>query len=222
MGFAGTTLVLSLFNVNAAGVAAPNVVVGMAIFFGGLAQLLAGMWEFACGNTFGATAFTGYGAFWLSYSAILIPGTGIISSYAGNEAELGNALGIYLFSWFIFTFLLLYVMVAPRPHATGAYTTFLALLPFVAISASFSSSLSSRSRLPCSALVSILGLPFQLTSLTVCLPAELSASTTLKHAGGAFGLITAFIAYYCAMAELLRPDDSWFTLPLGQIRRRVD
>jgi succinate-acetate transporter protein len=107
MAFAGTTLVLSLFNLNARGVEAPNVVVGMAIFFGGLAQLLAGMWEFACGNTFGATAFSGYGAFWLSYSAILIPGSGIISSYGDDAAELGSALGIYLFSWFVFTFLLL-------------------------------------------------------------------------------------------------------------------
>jgi uncharacterized protein len=53
--FASTTLILSLYNVNARGIAVPNVVVGMALFCGGLAQLLAGMWEFAVGNTFGAT-----------------------------------------------------------------------------------------------------------------------------------------------------------------------
>jgi uncharacterized protein len=53
--FASTTLVLSLYNVQAHGVTVPNVVVGMALFYGGLSQLLAGMWEFVTGNTFGAT-----------------------------------------------------------------------------------------------------------------------------------------------------------------------
>ena len=55
MSFASTTLILSLVNVQAHDVTVPNVVVGMALFVGGLAQLLAGMWEFACGNTLGAT-----------------------------------------------------------------------------------------------------------------------------------------------------------------------
>ena len=54
-GFAATTLILSLFNVGANNIVIPNAIVGMAIFYGGLAQLIAGMWEFACGNTFGAT-----------------------------------------------------------------------------------------------------------------------------------------------------------------------
>lgn len=53
--FASTTLVLSLFNIGARGVDVPNVVVGMALFYGGISQMLAGMWEFATGNTFGAT-----------------------------------------------------------------------------------------------------------------------------------------------------------------------
>ena len=42
---------------------------GLAFAYGGLAQLLAGMWEFRTGNTFGAVAFTSYGAFWLSFFA---------------------------------------------------------------------------------------------------------------------------------------------------------
>ena len=53
--FASTTLILSLYNAGVRGVVVPNVVVGMAMGVGGLAQLLAGMWEFAAGNTFGAT-----------------------------------------------------------------------------------------------------------------------------------------------------------------------
>lgn len=53
--FASTTLMLSFINVSARGITVANAVVGMALFVGGLAQFLAGMWEFACANTFGAT-----------------------------------------------------------------------------------------------------------------------------------------------------------------------
>ena len=58
------------------------------------------MWEFRRNNTFGATAFTSYGAFWLSYAAILIPGTGIL---AAITPALHQALGVYLLGWTIFT-----------------------------------------------------------------------------------------------------------------------
>jgi len=104
--FASTTLILSLYNVQARHITVPNVVVGMAVGVGGLVQLLAGMWEFACGNTFGATAFSSYGGFWISYACILIPGTGIIDAYAADASELPNALGIYLITWFVFTFIM--------------------------------------------------------------------------------------------------------------------
>jgi len=102
--FASTTLMLSLFNASARNITVPNAIVGMAIFTGGLVQLLAGMWEFACANTFGATAFSMYGAFWLSYGTILIPGSGIIAAYTSAD-ELNSALGIYLEMWFVVTFL---------------------------------------------------------------------------------------------------------------------
>jgi len=104
--FASTTLILSLYNVGARSIAAPNMVVGMAIGVGGLVQLLAGMWEFACGNTFGATAFSSYGGFWLSFAAIFIPSSGILDAYATDPTELNNALGIYLMTWFCFTFIM--------------------------------------------------------------------------------------------------------------------
>ena len=98
--FALTTFVLTstyagFFSDKAGGVA-----VAVALFYGGLAQLCAGMWEFRRNNTFGATAFTSYGAFWLSYAAILIPGTGIL---AAITPALHQALGVYLLGWTIFT-----------------------------------------------------------------------------------------------------------------------
>jgi len=103
--FASTTLMLSLYNLQTRSITAPNVVVGMALFAGGLAQLLAGMWEFPNNNTFGALAFTSYGAFWLSYATILIPASGVITAYT-SSSELDSALGIYLIVWFIVTFYL--------------------------------------------------------------------------------------------------------------------
>ncbi len=70
-GFALTTFVLSMFNANFVSRAGEPVVLGLALAYGGLAQLLAGMWEFRTGNTFGAVAFTSFGAFWLSYWALV-------------------------------------------------------------------------------------------------------------------------------------------------------
>jgi succinate-acetate transporter protein len=69
--FALTTFVLSMFNAGLLGAGGEPIVFGLALTYGGLAQLLAGMWEFRAGNTFGATAFCSYGAFWLSFWAFV-------------------------------------------------------------------------------------------------------------------------------------------------------
>lgn len=66
-----------------------------ALAYGGLAQFCAGMWEFASGNTFGALAFSSYGAFWLSFACILIPFFNVAGAYT-NTDELFAALGHYL------------------------------------------------------------------------------------------------------------------------------
>jgi succinate-acetate transporter protein len=100
--FALTTFVLSAINAGWFPASETNIVVGLALFYGGAAQLLAGMWEFKTGNTFGATAFTSYGAFWLSFGAILIPGTGIADALVKANV-LDQALGLYLLAWGIFT-----------------------------------------------------------------------------------------------------------------------
>jgi uncharacterized protein len=104
-GFALTTFVLSAINAGWFPAGATNVVVGLALFYGGVAQLLAGMWEFRAGNTFGATAFSSFGAFWLSFAMIFIPGTGILDALTKSNT-LHPALGIYLLAWAIFTFLM--------------------------------------------------------------------------------------------------------------------
>jgi hypothetical protein len=68
--FAMTTFVLSMFNSNLVDGKGLPVVLGLALAYGGIVQLLAGMWEFRTGNTFGAVAFSSFGAFWISFWAL--------------------------------------------------------------------------------------------------------------------------------------------------------
>jgi succinate-acetate transporter protein len=96
-GFAGTTFFLSVVNTNMLGASVQGLVFGLALFYGGLVQLLAGMWEFAKGNTFGAVAFSSYGAFWLSFWYLLnhLPKAGV--------NDILHGVGLYLLIWTIFT-----------------------------------------------------------------------------------------------------------------------
>jgi len=90
--FALTTFVLSLANAQVwktAGVSA----VALALAYGGTVQLLAGMWEFKRNNTFGATAFSSYGGFWISFFVLVF----IV------KATDHQAVGTYLMAWAIFT-----------------------------------------------------------------------------------------------------------------------
>jgi uncharacterized protein len=110
-GFAMTTFVLSMFNANLVSPSGEPVVFGLAFAYGGLAQLLAGMWEFRNGNTFGALAFSSFGAFWLSLFVFEVFFAGSIP-----EADAGHAAGLYLWAWAIFT---TYMFVASL-RTTGA------------------------------------------------------------------------------------------------------
>jgi uncharacterized protein len=96
--FALTTFVLSMFNSGLVSSTGEPIVFGLALAYGGLAQLLAGMWEFKTGNTFGATAFASYGAFWLSFWAFVQ-----FFEKEVPKADAGHAVGLYLIAWGIFT-----------------------------------------------------------------------------------------------------------------------
>jgi succinate-acetate transporter protein len=95
--FAMTTFVLSMYNANLVDEKGVPVVLGLALAYGGLVQLLAGMWEFRTGNTFGAVAFSSFGAFWLSFWALEVF---YAKSIGGN---VGHSVGLYLWAWAIFT-----------------------------------------------------------------------------------------------------------------------
>ena len=118
-GFAMTTFVLSMFNAHLVSSAGEPVVLGLALAYGGIAQLLAGMWEFRTGNTFGAVAFSSYGAFWISFWVLV---TFLVPKIPAAHA--GDAIGLYLWAWGIFT---TYMFVASL-RTTGAVALVFLLL----------------------------------------------------------------------------------------------
>jgi succinate-acetate transporter protein len=97
-GFALTTFVLSMFNAELVSRAGEPIVLGLAVAYGGLAQLLAGMWEFRTGNTFGAVAFSSFAAFWISFFVYVA-----FFARAVPAADAGHAVGLYLIGWGVFT-----------------------------------------------------------------------------------------------------------------------
>jgi len=106
--FALTTFVLSCSNAGfifPAVASGGTVVVGLAFFYGGLMQLVAGIQEFRAGNTFGATAFCSYGGFWMALGFILLPITGVLTSLVAAKA-LSQGVGVFLLGWTIFTALM--------------------------------------------------------------------------------------------------------------------
>lgn len=97
MGFGMTTVLLNLHNAGLFEISA--VIMAMGIFYGGIAQIIAGCMEFKKGNTFGTTAFTSYGLFWLTLVFLIY--------FNGKFGMRPNELGFvawYLFLWGLFTF----------------------------------------------------------------------------------------------------------------------
>jgi succinate-acetate transporter protein len=118
--FALTTFVLSFFNSGLMGEGGIPIVLGLALAYGGIAQLLAGMWEFRTGNTFGATAFSSYGAFWLSFWAF----EQFFAKDITDKSQLAHSVGLYLIGWGIFT---AYMFIASL-RVTGAVALVFATL----------------------------------------------------------------------------------------------
>ena len=181
--FALTTWVLSMYNVGAwVPSEGPNqVVMGIALAYGGIVQLLAGMWEMRIGNTFGALAFSSYGGFWIGTAALFIQSFGFLDYYNGTDA-LNNALGIYWFAWTLFT---LFMCIASHRTSIALFLLFF-----------------------------FLTLTFLLLTI-----AQFLVNANVHQAAGAFGILTACIAWYAAFAGLLdKKQQSLFRLPVGDLR----
>jgi uncharacterized protein len=165
--FATTTFALSMINANLVSATALPIVAVMALAFGGIAQFAAGLWEFRTGNTFGAVVFTAYGMFWVSFFFVVV-----IAVPALPKGEIGSALGLYLWSFTIFTFLVF--IASLRTTGAVALVVFLLLITFILLAIGNSA-----------------------------LAGTTDATNGTIKLGGYLGIVTAFAAWYTAMAGLV-------------------
>lgn len=111
LGFGMTTVLLNFVH-NARLGPIDSMILGMGIFYGGLAQIIAGILEYKKGNTFGTTAFTSYGLFWLSFVVLnwlgvsRVAGVGVWPFFGGYTPWIvsNEAFAAYFFMWGLFTF----------------------------------------------------------------------------------------------------------------------
>lgn len=186
--FALTTFVLSCINVGARDIKAPNLVVALAYGYGGLIQLLAGMWEMAIGNTFGATALSSYGGFWISFGIILTPAFGIVESYTDKTtgtSDFSDVFALYLWAWFIFTTLCMLLTL----RSTIAFASLFITLDFA----------------------------FLFLALAETNAAHPATAGACGKAGGAFGIAAAILAWYNMFAGMADSSNFWFAIPVSHL-----
>ncbi|KAF9250832.1 hypothetical protein DTO013E5_7276 [Penicillium roqueforti] len=198
--FALTTFVLSAINMGTLDISSPNIVVGLAFAYGGLVQLLSGMWEMAVGNTFGATALSSYGGFWIAFAIVLTPGGFEIGEALGESSsdpsKFYDSMGLFLLGWFIFTTIMLFCTL----KSTVAF-----FMLFFTLDLTFL----------------LLGIAYLQRS------PDGSPNTNVQMAGGFFGFLAAFSAWYNALAGLADNSNSFFIIPVahfpwsptGRVRR---
>ncbi|KAJ5263127.1 hypothetical protein N7497_008629 [Penicillium chrysogenum] len=183
--FALTSFLSNCINLNVGGIQAAGVSVSLALNYGGIAQVLAGMWEMAIGNTFGATSFCSYGAYWITFSLISTFDTAdatknIADSVCRNE----TLMGLFMLAWFIFTTLML---VCTLRSSLAMFSLFFFL--------DMNYLLLGISHIQCSSHGEII--------------------VAVQKAGGVFGLLAAFSAWYNAFAGICNHSNGFFTVPLG-------
>jgi uncharacterized protein len=188
-GFALTTFLLSAANANWMSHATGAAFLGYAFFYGGLSQLLAGMWEFRNRNVFGATAFGSYGAFWLGLGLwvelVKIPALTAArpATLAATVASLNHDLGWILLAWAIFN---TYMMLISAQVNTAVFGVFLTL---------------------------------ELTEIILFIgffAAGSALTTGVIQFGGYVGLVTALVAWYTSMAGVANGLGGRLKLPVGK------
>jgi succinate-acetate transporter protein len=185
--FALTTFMLSGNNANFI----PGVFwVGLALFYGGTAQLLAGMWEFRNRNVFGATAFSTYGGFWLALgiTVVLLETTKIGSSLTGKN-DVANGLAWFLLSFAIFNF---YMLLWSTRVSVAVFAVFLTL-EITEI---------------------LLAIGFWVAAHRGVAP--VGADDGWIRAGGWAGVVTAATAWYASAAGVINGMAPRIVLPVGR------
>jgi len=189
--FALTTFVLSASNAQFLLTGIPPVTgaiaLGLAAFYGGVVQLIAGIQEFRRNNTFAATAFCSYGGFWLAVAFSLAPifgGKNLVAlASVGAASDAARAVGIFLLGWTIFTGLML--LGTLRSNLALIAVFFFLFLTFLALTIGWLSGL----------------------------PITGSNSLTWVNIGGWLGIVTALLAWYTALAGILESGPAMFKLP---------
>lgn len=126
LGFGMATILLSFANVS---LYDPNsVVIGMGIFYGGVAQFSAGVFEFKKGHTFSGSAYMSYGCFWFAYITVLVGPTVLGCKPADN-----NSLGVFLLFWCVFT-AVMFIGTLKNAHVTLKIVFFTLALTFLLLS----------------------------------------------------------------------------------------
>ncbi|WVQ79629.1 hypothetical protein IAT38_001729 [Cryptococcus sp. DSM 104549] len=107
LAFSTSYFLMSLYKVHTHGVVVENAILSMALGYGGLAVLIAGFEEWACGNTFGATLFLSLSGFWLSYAILWIPQFEVQAAYP-TSIMLSNAIGLFFVMWACMVFVFIF------------------------------------------------------------------------------------------------------------------
>ena len=189
--FALTTFLLSASNANWMSHATGAAFLGYAFFYGGLAQLLAGMWEFRNRNVFGATAFSTYGGFWIGLAAwvefVKIPGLTAAArapaTLPATVAALNHDVGWILLAFFIFN---TYMLIMSSQLNTAVFGVFLTL-----------------------------GLTELILFIGFFDAGSAVKPTGLIQFGGYVGLVTALVAWYTSMAGVANGMGARIKLPVG-------
>jgi uncharacterized protein len=181
--FALTTFILSGHNATFI----PDLIwVGAALFYGGLVQLLAGMWEFRNRNVFGSTAFSTYGGFWLAlgtFVTLFVVSKSFNAAITTNKADLPNALAWFLLAFAIFNFYMLLWSTRVNAAVFGVFLT--------------------------------LQITEVLLAIGFFMEAHGHANNGWVHAGGWAGIVTAGVAWYTSAAGVVNGMSPRAVLPVG-------
>jgi succinate-acetate transporter protein len=196
LGFGLTTVLLN-FAHNAQLHPLDGMILGMGIFYGGIAQVIAGVLEYRKGNTFGTVAFTSYGLFWLSFVGLNWLGveasanTGIWPFFGGHTPWIisQEALMAYFFLWGVFTFGMFFGTLKTNRALQVVFMS-LAILFF------------------------LLAVKSGILAYTSFTSADLELFTRII---GIEGIITGASAIYLALAEVLNEAHGRTVIPIGQL-----
>jgi hypothetical protein len=187
LGF-GMTTVLAQFVHNVRLGSVDGMILGMALAYGGLAQVIAGIMEYKKGNTFGTVAFTSYGLFWWSYAFLNMLSNNYFTYYFYQQLPSNESLAAYFFMWGLFT-LMMFFGTLKKNRAIQFVFMSLAILFFL---------LTARAAL------------LAYTSMTVT-DETIQLFTQII---GIEGVICGLSAVYLAIAEVLNEEHGKTVLPI--------